>query len=247
MIGTRNNRTKLVRILGIGGLALFGATACNVSFSLGAEGSGIPETVTYDVESFDEVDLSNSFNGEITVVEGPPSVEVTVDDNLVEKLRVEVDGDELNVDIKGNSIDFGVVPTVIISMPNITELDLSGGSSAVVTGVDTPSFKVDLSGGSDAEVDGAVENLVIDGSGGASLIFNGSADRAVLDLSGAASADLSDAVVESASVDLSGASDVLFETIDEVTGDLSGAATVRVPNGTNVTVDTSGGASVDRY
>ena len=76
MIGTQN----LLAVLGIGGLALFGATACNVSFSFDEDGSGVPQTVTYEFDSFDEVDVDGVFDAEITVVDGPPTVEITVDD-----------------------------------------------------------------------------------------------------------------------------------------------------------------------
>ncbi len=192
------------------------------------------------------MDISSAFNAEITVVEGPYSVEVTVDDNLVEDLEVEVDGDELNVGMDRGSVTFGVDPTVVISMPDLEELDLSGASSATVEGADGTSLRLNLSGASRAEVDGAVGELGIDGSGGASLTFTGSADRVTLDLSGGSSADLDDATIDSAQVDLSGASTASFESIDEVAGDLSGAARVNVPDGTTVSVSTSGASTVNR-
>ena len=232
---------RFATLVGLGGLAVFGATACSLSFSLGTDGSGVPETVTYDFDSFDEVDISSSFEARITIADGPPTVEVTVDDNLVDKLDVEVDNDELNVGFDGwDNIDTNVDPIVVITMPSVVGLDLSGASFAEVDGVDSSALSVSLSGASNATIDGSVDTLKVDGSGASHISVEGTTDELNVELSGASSADLTTAEVRIATVDLSGSSNAEFASLDELRGEMSGASSSGVPNGTTVSVSTSG-------
>lgn len=242
MIGTRNH----LALLGIGGLALFGATACDVSFETSADGSGVPETVTYDFDAFDEVDISGVFSADITIAEGPPAVAITIDDNLVDRLEVRVDNGELKVDMTRGNVNHDVSPTVVITVPSLTELDLSGASSATVDGLDEPELKLDVSGAADAGLFGDVTELDVDVSGASNVTFDGKIEQVTLDLSGAGSADFTDATVGVAKVDLSGASSTEFEVLDEVSGDLSGGSSLSIPSGADTSVETSGASQVDR-
>ena len=237
---------RFATLVGLGGLAVFGVSACGLSFALGTDGSGVPETVTYEFDDFDEVDISSTFEAQITIADGPPTIEVTVDDNLIEKLEVEVDDDELNVGFDGwDNIDTNVDPVVVITMPALAELDLSGASFAEVDGVGSSALSVNLSGASDATIDGSVDTLKVDGSGASHISFDGSADELTVELSGASSADLTSAEVGIATVDLSGSSNADFASLDELRGEMSGASTSAVPSGTTVSVSTSGASSVD--
>ncbi len=242
MIGSRN----IFKLFGIGGLVLFGATACNASFVFDVEGSGVAETVTYDFESFDEVDIGSAFQADITIADGPPSVEITIDDNLVDKLDVRVDDGELKVDMDGGRITFEVEPTIVITMPELTELELSGAADGTVRELDADELKVDVSGASTADIRGTVRDLILEGSGGSEFRMDGSAARVDLDLSGAGSADFRDAPVGAAHVDLSGGSRADFDEIDEVAGDLSGASTIVVPEDADLAVSTSGASEIKR-
>lgn len=233
-------------LLGFGGLLAIGATACNANFVFDVDGSGVAETTTYDFESFDEIDISSAFQADITIADGPPTVEVTVDDNLVDRLEVKVEDGELEIGMKSGRTSFGVQPTVVITVPELTELELSGATQAIVSSVDTSDLKIDLSGASDALVKGDVTNLIVDGSGASEFRLDGSADALSLDLSGAGSADFTDSPIGSVSIDLSGGSEAEFSEVDEVDGDLSGASTVIVPEETNVNVSASGSSDVER-
>lgn len=243
-----NNSRRTLTLLGLGGLTLVTASACSVDFEIGkdVDGSGVAETVTYDFDSFDQIDLSSAFVAEITVVDGPPSVEVTVDDNLVERLEVTVNDDELNVGFKRGNIDAVVTPTVVVSMPSLTELDVSGASVAQVDGVDEAELSVDVSGAGDATVDGMIDELQVDLSGASTMTMTGTGDRVVVDLSGASVLDLTELDATSAEIDFSGGSEGTFGPLDSVSGDMSGGSSLAVPDGADLSVETSGGSSVTR-
>lgn len=238
---SRNN----FALLSLGTVAMLGATACNVDIDIGIDGSGVPETTTYDFESFDALDISSAFEAEVEITDGPPTVEITVDDNLTDRLEVDVDNGELNIGMDG-PVDFGVDPTVKITMPALVDLELSGAASATVDGLEAEDLTVDLSGASDAELTGSVTDLTVDSSGASDFELVGSAATLDLELSGASSAELSDADLGEAAVDLSGASNASFGDVERVTGDLSGASNIEVPDGADVSVETSGASNVER-
>lgn len=233
-------------LLGVSGLAIFGATACNLSIDLGPDGSGTAETNTYEFDDFTEVDISNAFVADISVVEGPPSIEVTLDDNLFEHLEIDVDGDELKIEMGPNSVTHRVEPRVVITMPELTELDVSGASSATVSGVEGNGLKINLSGASNVEIDSDVERLEVGASGASNVVYSGSAGSVKADASGASLIDFSDATVNDATVDASGASNIEFSDLDQLVGDASGASTIVIPESTSASLETSGLGGIER-
>ena len=172
--GDMSNLTNSLRTgAALAGLAI-AAAACTIDVDLGGEeGSGVAETVSYDFDDFDRVSISAAFRADITVVDGPASVEVTVDDNLVDDLEVELDGDRLEIGWDRGSRRPDVTPTATISLPSLVELDLSGASSAGVTGVDADDLELEASGASTIEVDGSAERVSVDGSGASTVVVRG--------------------------------------------------------------------------
>ncbi len=233
-------------MLGLAAIAAFGATACNADFSIGEEGSGVTRTVSFDVESFDELDVSDGFDVEVIVGDGPATVEVTVDDNLVDDLDVGIDGDRLKIGWDRGRRTPEVSPTAVVTMPSLSRLDASGAAQVSVEGLDVDRLSVDTSGAAGTDLEGTIAQLTFDGSGASDLRVLGSVDQATLDLSGAASADLTEAELGTAEVDLSGGSRVEFGPLDRVEGELSGGSVLSVPDGVDASVDTSGGASIER-
>ncbi len=244
MFITRHHLT----LLGLGGLTILGATACNLSVDLASDvdGSGTAQTSTYDFDDFTEVDISSAFEATITVVDGPPTIEVTLDDNLFEYLEVGIDDGELEIKMSRGNIDYDVVPTAIITLPALTEVDVSGASQVTIEGAEGDELTLDVSGASEVTVEAEVASLDLDSSGASSIAYEGTADAVEADISGASSVSFADASVRAADVDLNGASHTVFGSVDRVTGEANGASSVEVPESANVSVETSGASSVSR-
>ena len=240
----RRATRRLGSLLPLAVVVAFGATACNGIIG-SIDGSGVAETSSIDVEQFDEIDVNGAFDVEITVQDGPASVEVTVDDNLIDYLEVEVVGDQLNVGFEWGNYDFGVQPTAIISVPSLTALEVSGASEATVDGVAAETFDLEVSGASNAVVDIETSALSVEVSGASNVVLSGDGDTLTLDGSGASTIDLLDFSAELAEIDLSGASDADLGQIRQVDGELSGASNLSAAPDTDVSVRTSGAANVD--
>lgn len=245
-----DSRRRSLLLLPVGVLALFGATACNssldISFGDGLDGSGIAETTEYTFDEFDEVEVHSSFEATITVAPGPPTVSVTVDDNFVEHLDVELDGDRLEVGFERGGYDPEVTPTATITVPDLSYLSVDGAATVDVDGIDHAGvFNLDVNGASEAFVDGAFATIEIEADGASSLSLTGSAGDIELEADGASFVDLTDLDAISVDVDLSGASSADLGTVDQVDGELSGASSLLADRDTDVSVATSGASSID--
>jgi len=235
--------TALLALLG----ALIVATGCNleVNFGDGIDGSGDLVTERFDFDDFDSIDVSGTFDAFVTVGEAA-SVEVLIDDNLADELDVRVRNGELQVAMKnGVSVDSGTLEATI-TLPELARLDVSGASSANVIDNTATSQRFSVSGASDVNVTTSADDIWIEVSGSSDFAMSGTARSLVVEASGASDLNLDLEGVNSAEVDLSGASSLELLSGDEITGSISGASDLTVPAGARTDIDSSGASEVRR-
>ena len=208
------------------------------------EGSGVLVTRTEDVSDFDELEISNTFNA--TVVQGDSfSVNLRVDDNIVEHLRVERIGSTLRVGLRdGNYNNLTAEATVV--MPDIERLSLSGVTPAQISGF---AFEHDLaikcSGVSSISGSASAGEVEMTVSGVSSVQLDGSATSLDLEVSGVSVARLEDFPVARATVVLSGVSSAVLRVGDTLSVTASGTSNLSFHGTPSVEmVSISGGATV---
>lgn len=208
-------------------------------------GSGNRVTQTYDFSNFDKLSISHAFETEVTAGDRY-SVEVTVDDNLVDRLRVEQRGDTVTIGLDPNIALSNATLRARVSMPGLTSLDASGASRVSLSGFQSSSnMRMDVSGASTVSGDLESGNLDADVSGGSTLRLQGQGDSLRAVASGASTADLSDFAVSDANVEASGASRINVNASGRLDAEASGASSVRYSgNPTLGRIDQSGAGSV---
>lgn len=192
-------------------------------------GSGNLVTEDYDFSDFTGVDVGSGFEVEITQ-SSSYSINITADDNMFDYIEVFKTGETLTIRLKwGHSYESAEAGDrlTIIAMPELYELEFSGGTQGNVEGfTSSHDFVLSLSGGSTISLEGAANDLTISGSGGSHLY-------------------LSDFPVNDATVNLSGGSSATVNLDGRLDGDLSGGSHLKyVGNPTTVDVNTSGGSTV---
>lgn len=170
-------------------------------------GSGVSGSETRTVEAFTAIDVHNAIT--VTVDVGRDlHVEVTGDDNVVPKVRTQVEDQTLHIDLPG-SVSTELPLTVKIETPSLVELDLAGASIAAVRGLSGDRFDVEVSGASTADLTGQVDTLEADLSGASTLrAATLSAKSANVESSGASTAEVH--VTENLDADASGASKIRY-------------------------------------
>lgn len=163
------------------------------------------------------------------------------------ELNVSADGDEQNVDdikvwvedgtlrVKRNRdisfLDFEDHERIglIITMPVVEQLNLSGANKTRVTGFkNLQRLGVDISGASKTEIDVETAQLSVEVSGASKLTLKGSASSAKVDLSGACKLDATQINIQDAEVNASGASKATFGRIPQIRKSTSGASNIEV-------------------
>lgn len=228
------------------GFALF---LIPVLASCALTGSGNVVTQEFALTGFDKVDVSHGFK--VDVSHGDTfSVVIRIDDNLAQHLQVVKQGSTLKIGLKP-------FPPYHISnatleakatMPELTGLDLSGGSHGTIGGFkSTKTLDVDLSGGSHLGGDIEAGNTSFDVSGGSHVTLSGSAQELTIDASGGSHVNLADVSVTDADVEASGGSEATVNPSGRLDANAAGGSRIYyLGSPTLGEVETSGGGSVER-
>jgi len=218
-------------------------TACDLAV---VEGSGQAQTESREVTAFSKVYVADAMKA--VVSEGPATVRVTGDGNLLQYVETRVEDGVLTVSVRDWVT---LLPTqdlvVRVYTPELIAVSASGASTISAQAASTAErFAVEASGASHVEVTGLV-SPVLDAraSGASNLVLSGISRALELELSGASTGCLTGLSTDTARVILSGASNARIVASTSVAGDLSGASDLDVAGDPDErSVHLSGGSSI---
>lgn len=196
----------------------------NFSIGRGIKGSGNEVSENRNLSGFKSVEVGGIFKVEV-VAQKDFGVEVTADDNLLQHISTEVDGDVLKISTT-ERLNPRSTMTVKISAPDIEHLDVSGVANVTVSDLKNSSFGLHTSGASKINLAGETDKLSIE-------------------VSGASKIDAVDLKSRAANVESSGASKITIFATESVRAEASGASKIYYAGGaTSVVKNTSGASSV---
>ncbi|MBA2493293.1 MAG: DUF2807 domain-containing protein [Acidobacteria bacterium] len=207
-------------------IGLVSAINCNYVNLSGVQGSGNVQSEKRNISGFSKIDAGGAVNVEVTA-QKDFDVVVEADDNLLQYIKTEVSGETLKIFSEGR-ISSKTKVNVKISMPELTDLDISGASNAVVANIRTDSLQLEASGASKIKIDGVVKSVQADASGASKI-------------------DAESLQAENADVDSSGASSVTVSPLNDLNADATGASSVYYTGEPkNVKQNSSGASSVKK-
>ncbi|MEP6902814.1 MAG: head GIN domain-containing protein [Actinomycetota bacterium] len=206
----------------------WGKTSAKIfNFSInfgGVQGSGNFQTEKRNLAYFKAIEVSGAIEVEV-IAQKDFSVEVEADDNLLQYIKTEINGNTLEIKTEKRFSSKNPI-RVRISAPNIENLQGSGASKISLANLKNDSLRVDSSGASKIKVDGETKNLEVE-------------------LSGASRFEAENLKTENATVDGSGASHASVFVSGDLKVDLSGASNVTYSgNPKNLEKSTSGASSI---
>lgn len=198
-------------------------TSCH---TVGVEGSGRQKSVQREVENFTAVDVSGACDVEI-VCQKSLSVEVQGDDNLVQLVKTEVRNGTLYISHE-KSFSPKQALRVLIAVPTVESVELSGAGSVRVLNLRNKEFSIDVSGAASVYASGTTEILNID-------------------VSGATDVETKDLHAEIVRIDVSGASNAEVFASKELEAEVSGVGNITYfGNPKVVQQDVSGVGSISK-
>lgn len=206
-------------------------------------------TVERDFSDFTSIEVGSGFEVEVTQ-SGFYRVFITADDNLLDDDYVVVDkrGDNLEIRLRWGYSYSNVTLKARIYMPELYEVDLSGGTFGVIDDFSSlHDFVLELSGGSSLVGDFTTSgDATFSLSGGSHLIeLDGSADDMKISASSGSQLDLSDFPVQDVTVNLNGGSYAIINFEGRVDGNLNAGSTLQYKGDpTQVFVTPNSGSTV---
>lgn len=204
----------------------FGKFSMNLfSMTTGIEGSGLSKTEKRDVAEFSSIEVEGVFQVEVTL-QKDFDVQVEADDNLLEFIKTEVDGQTLKIETT-KRLNLKNPLIVRISAPNIVGVGTSGVAQVTLTNINNDQLEIDSSGASRIKADGVTKSLIIDLSGASQFEADGlRSETARVEASGASRADIF--VSNDLTAEVSGASKVYYSgNPKDLTKKTSGASCIR--------------------
>jgi len=189
------------------------------------QGQGPVTIETREVGAFSRIEASAGIR--VVVRVGPSkAIEVTAQENLLAVIATDVRGDTLSIEA---SEDFTTLEpvTVTVVVPALDGITLSGGSQAVIDGLDAESLELRIRGGAQVTAAGTVGSVTLHADGGAT-------------------ASLEDLSVRVATVSMDGGATATLTASDDVTGTAAGGARLTVLGDAVLSVEESGGSEVAR-
>lgn len=191
----------------------------------GVKGSGTLKSETRNLSGFKKIKAAGAISLNVTV-QKDFAVAVETDDNLMQHITTEVSGETLSISPK-DSINPSSMIKVTVSMPALTDMDISGASTAAVTDMKGGDLDLNASGASKITVGGEVGTLDADASGASSInAENLKAENAKANSSGASTVTVNAA--SEADLQASGASTVIYlGEPKKLTQNSSGASSIK--------------------
>lgn len=209
-------------------VAIFAAAG---AVSLSAMTLAYADTQSYDFSGFTVIDASAGVDVEVTVG-GSYSVRAEGEPEALERLKIERDGDALEIGRTHDRAFFSPgrkwKVTVYVTMPELNGVDASSGADVVASGIDAGDFSASVSSGADATLSGSCATIRADGSSGADL-------------------NARDLECENAIADVSSGADLTLYASQSLEADASSGGDITVygsPKNTNIDKSSGGGVSV---
>ena len=209
-------------------------------------GSGNLETKEYAFTNFTRVEVSSAFEFEIKQ-SSSYSINVTADDNVIDRVQVSQDGQTLKITVGGAPTIFrSVTLKASVTMPELGGLAVSGACSGTVSNFNsTEAVSITVSGASRVTGDITAGDIQFDISGASTIQLEGSADDMIAAVSGASTCNLGDFTVNDADVNVSGASTGTINLNGRLDANVSGASTLLyIGDPIMGTIDVSGASTL---
>ena len=194
-------------------------------------GNGIIAEKTFDIADFSRIKLNVPADVEYSVA-ATPSMRVRLDENLMDLLRVSVDGETLTIGETGKMNRFKKLE-IVLSSSSLEKLDCNGAVDFKAEGIIRgESFSLTCNGAADVEIpslDVRTADFKVNGAGDIEVGL-ANAESVSLNISGAGDAKIS-GKTESVSIQINGTGDVDLTQLDydRLDKSINGMGSVKTP------------------
>lgn len=209
---------------------------------------------TFDETDFTRVSVAGGYR--VVVRQGENfRIEAGGDEDVLNDLRAERDGDELVLRPRNNSSVFGrswnrngKEVLIVVTMPRVERLELAGSVQADLGGFGRQDeLRVEQAGASHLRLNGNYGTLKLEQAGMCRTTATGQADNLDLDAAGACELAGANLLTRTATVDVAGVCKARLNVTESLKGDAVGASEIAYSGKTqSVDLDATGPSSIKR-
>jgi hypothetical protein len=207
-------------------------------------GNGAFTSEPRTVGAFKRVEVGNALVA--TLATGARSVTVNTDQNLQQYIEAVVEGDTLKLRVPPLTNLTSSRPLAVAVVNDLFE-GVQASGAAEVTGPATPAtpYVVGASGAAKVTLTGlSTTSLEVSASGASRVTLTGTATSATLGASGASIVDVKAVPLQTAAIDISGASTLKARVASTLSGSVSGASTALITGHPASTATPSGASTI---
>lgn len=206
------------------------------------EGEGPMTERNVEVSSFDQISISGGWD--VTIVPGEAyDLQVNVQENLQDHVKVSINGDRLEVGVEGH-ISTDERMKIRIAAPEIAGIYVSGASVLrTENALKTSRLDIESSGASELFLEVECSEVALDISGASEIYLEGSTNELGIDASGATKIYAASCPAESVRIDVSGACFAEVHANSNLTAEASGASKIVYSGNPDEVRESSSGAS----
>lgn len=164
---------------------------------------------------------------EVELKKGPAEMRLEGGEDALKNIELTIE--DGNLEISGAKKTFGIPVVgdkIIISLPELESLKISGAAEVTGGGFDNETLFLAINGVGSAELELNVKILKLDVSGTGNLELEGKAETVVINLSGAASIEAENYIVENMTLVMSGAGSAEVNVSKQLDVNISGVGAV---------------------
>ena len=226
----------------VAGVALAGLSSCRFSC---AHGSGHQQSEDRKVGSFKSISIAGGYKV-ILKQDSSFAVKITADDNLLQYIRTEVNGETLKIYSKKNMCNTGEM-TIHIGLRTLEELKAAGAVEVESDGkITTKDLRFKLAGATKITMDLNAAEVTSKGSGVTELNLKGQASAHNIDLSGSGKVHAFDFVVNTCNIETSGVGRSEVNVLNTLNVSSSGASEVKYRGNPSIHNSKSGASSIEK-
>lgn len=147
--------------------------------------------------------------------------------NVINHLDISQSGDVLEIDMDEDYFNLKTRPKVIITMPELGSLKLSGVVDCKSGHFGGEELFLELNGASKAAIDAEYTKIEVNMTGVSSLDISGKTKKITCEISGTSSINAEKLTMETAKINLTGVSEAIFGPAKTISGKLSGASKLK--------------------
>ncbi len=204
-----------------------GCVEVNMGPSETVEGSGEAATRTHDADGVRYV--SFAVPGELVItVGGKPGLRVEGDANLLDRLDIDVNGDELDIKPeRGVRLRPNLPLRFALTVETLEGLDVAGSGEVRADGAEADQFELNLAGSGEVEMKALRGREVeVSTAGSGEITLSGEAERLEINIAGSGDVDAAELAVRAAEVSIAGSGDAAVRASDRLEVNVFGSGDV---------------------